>query len=105
MSVPCKKLKLTPKKQRDADVRRHTQESKVTSTPQRRSEMIASPDISRISSTGTSERITRSSDSSNENHTDSSHVESLMSSTSRSPLRSFASGTTGSEISGVVAGN
>lgn len=101
MSSPCKRIKLTPKKERNASGLRYTQESKITSTPQRRSGRISTPDISRISSTGSSDRTTLLSNASNQNHTDSCHEESSSSSTSRS---STPFSTIGSEKSGVIAG-
>ncbi|KAJ8922392.1 hypothetical protein NQ315_004337 [Exocentrus adspersus] len=74
MASPHKKIKLTPKKEqpcspsRGAIPKRSSQESKVTSTPQRRSHQSPSPDISRISSnssSGARTRLTYSSDSDN----------------------------------------
>lgn len=48
MSSPRKRIKLTPKKQKN--YMEYTQESKVTSTPQRQNATVGSPNISTISS-------------------------------------------------------
>lgn len=47
MSSPCKRIKLTPKK---VSTPRTTQETRVTSTPQRSVENLSSPNVSSITS-------------------------------------------------------